>query len=281
MKKTISKVIAVLIAFVMIATLSACGSNSDYDSYATAYRKVTAEGGMDVDLNVKLTMDNTEKNASGNLKVDNSGENTILYLTMDVDGESFTQFSDGEYMYTDARGSKIKFPLGEQNERTKGEDDPEPTEENAGAPSFDTTSFLKDFASFLEAGKIKELGILEPIDSAAISKTEKDGNVYTLTVSDKLTTHYLNTLSSTVMSNEEESVEVKDLKDFSYKATVENDYVKALNIDGSMTVVVPASISSTGKEESYDLSVSIEASFNNPGQKVSITLPDTSAYKES
>ena len=283
MKRNTCKAIAILMTIALIAGLSACGgggSTSDYDAYATAYRRVTAEGGMDVDLSVKLNMNGTDKEASGNFKVDNSGDNTILYLSLDIDGEHTTQFSDGVNMYTDARGQKVRYPLGEKQERVKEKDDPQPTEENAGAPTFDTNSFLKEFASFLEAGKIKELGLLEPLNSAAVSKTTREGNDYTLTVSDAITTRYLNTLASNVMADEEETVEVKDLKDFTYKATVENDYVTKLNCTGSMTVLIPASISDTGAEASYDLTIDLTASFNNPGQAVTITLPSTDGYVE-
>lgn len=281
MKRNICTAIAILMVIAMVAGLSACGgSSSDYEAYAAAYRKVTAEGGMDVDLNVKLNMNGTDKEATGNFKVDNSGDNTILYLSLDIDGEKTTQFSDGVNMYTDARGKKVKFPLGEKQNRTKQQDDPQPTEENAGAPTFDTDKFLSEFASFLEAGKIKDLGLLEPLNSAAVSKTTHEGNDYTLSVSDAITTRYLNTLASNVMADEAESVEVKDLKNFTYKATVENEFVTKLNCSGSMTVVIPASISDTGAEASYDLTIDLTASFNNPGQAVTIDLPATDGYAE-
>lgn len=284
MKKNICKAVAILMAVAMVMGLSACGSGADYDAYAAAYKKVKAEGGMDVDLKATLTMDGTDKEATGNFKVDMSdAEKTILFLTVDMDGDEITQFSDGEYLYTDARGSKTKFKLGEKSQqegaRTKGEDDPEPTEENAAAPEFNSESFLEEFASFLEAGKIQELGLLDPIAKAAVTETTCEGNVYTLKVNNQITEKYLNTLSQSVMADEDETVEVKDLKDFVYTATVENDFVTGFTCSGSMTVIVPASISSSGEETSYDLTLNISATFNNPGEKVTISLPSTDGYE--
>ena len=287
MKKTMCKAIALLMTAGLVLGLAACGGGGDYDAYAAAYNRVTAEGGMDVDLSASLTMDGTTKTAEGNFKVDNSGDKTILYLTADMDGETITQFSDGEYLYTDAHGQKTKYTLGEKQsqERTKDNDQmkdsqDKPADAQEGdAPTFNTESFLQDFASFLEAGKIQEMGLLSPITKAAVTKTTKDGDVYTLEVSNAITEKYLNTLASNVMADEEETVTVKDMKNFTYKATVEGDYVTALTCGGDMTVDVPASINSTGEAGTYELSVSITATFNNPGSAVTISLPSTDGYE--
>ena len=135
-----------------ILLMTSLASANDFDVYTNAYRSVTANGGFDADLVADFTLDGVEKEATGNFKVDNSGEKTLLYLEVDLDGETVTQFSDGEFLYVDARGEKSKYPLGEKQGQEDSRKEPEKEgEEEKSAPTFDTDQFLQEFASCLEA----------------------------------------------------------------------------------------------------------------------------------
>ena len=263
-------------AFALLMTCTA--SANAFDTYTNAYRSVTANGGFDADLDAVFTMDGTEAEATGNFKVDNSGENTLLYLEVEVNDETVTQFSDGEYLYVDARGEKSKYPLGEKQGQEQSRKEPEMEgKEEQSAPTFDTTQFLEEFASCLEAGKIQEMGLLSPLDKSIVSDTSVDGNTYSLTVSPLVLVRMESVLASSI-NMEDDSVEVKDLKNFTYDAVIEDNLVTSITYGGTMTVNVGEAVSGTGSDESYDLDITITATFNNPGEAVSTELPDTSGY---
>lgn len=244
-----------------------------FTTYTEAFNKVKANGGFDADLSAQLTMDGTTTNATGNFKVDDSGDSTLLLLNATVDGETMTQFSDGEYLYVESRDQKTKYPLGEKQEETPTGNEP------SDAPEFSVNDFLKEFASFIEAGKMQEMGLLEPLPSNYVSDTKADGNVYHLTVKDQVLTRLQDTLSGTI-AVDGESVTAEDLKDVTYDATIEDGYVTGLTVGGTMTVTVPAAVSGDSADQTYPLDITITAKFNNPGNAVSITLPSTDGFAE-
>lgn len=274
MKKKFAKFAAV--AALTSLLLTACGGD-DYGSYASAYNKVSENGGMDADIEMSVKMDGTTTKSNGNFKLDTSGDNSKLYYEMKVDGSTITQFSDGKYLYTDANGEKTKYSL---NSKHSGENSEKSGRKDA-AQTFDTSAFLSEFSSCLEAGKIKEMGLLSPVQKTAITKiSEKDG-VYTLEFSDKVVQTYLNTMIANETKNTSgDSLKIDEMKDFSYKATVKKDVVTGVTYSGKIIVNVPASLMSSGKDESYDLEFTIKVSFNDPGSAVSVEVPSTDDYKE-
>lgn len=261
-----------VMACLLLAGCSGGSSVDPFTTYTEAFNKVKSNGGFDADLSAQLTMDGVTTSAAGNFKVDDSGDNTILYLTATVDGETMTQFSDGEYLYVESHDAKVKYPLGEKPEEDSNEELP------TDAPEFSVNDFLKEFASFLEAGKMQELGLLEPLQSNFVSETKVDGNVYHLTVKDQVLSRMQDTLSDTI-AVDGESVTAKDLKDVTYDVTIEDGYVTSLAVGGTMTVTVPAAVSGESADQTYPLGISITAKFNNPGEAVSITLPSTDGFE--
>lgn len=260
--------------------LTACGGGNDYSSYASAYNKVTANGGMDADIAVTLNMDGTTTKSSGNFKLDTSDGNNILYYEMTVDGSKITQFSDGEYLYTDANGQKTKYALNTKPSASSNKDKTEQKDADTGT-GFNTEAFLSEFSSFLEAGKIKELGLLSPIDNAAVTKvSEKDG-VYTLEFSDNLVKKYLNLMiENETQSSDGATLQIDEMKDFTYKATVKKDVVTGVEYSGTIVVNVPGSLMASGSDASYDMDFTIKVTFVNPGDAVSVTIPSTDDYQE-
>ena len=283
MKKTvITKCIITTVLSAGMIFLCACGglSGDAYEEYAIAYGRVRANNGFDADLTADLTMDGEKVEATGNFKVDDSGDSTLLYLTVDVDGETMTQFSDGEYLYTDAKDNKTKYPLGEKPSEESGNEMMPEEVQNGELPEFDTDSFLEEFASFLEAGKINELGLLSAIPKAGVNSTTKDGDTYTLEINEDVLEKYLEELSASVTGSDDgDSVEVSNLKDFTYTATISDDYISDVSYKGTMDVKVPGSLMTDGTEADYSMDFVIKAHFNDPGSKVTIELPDTSEYE--
>lgn len=285
MKRKILKSAAALIVGAVLILTAGCGGDA-FDTYTTAYRNVMAKKGFDADLEGTFSMDGETKTVSGNFKVDDSGDKTILLLQVGLDGENITQFSDGEYLYTDARGTKTKNKLGEKSSQEDSRQDPEggpnggpdggPGEQKSG-PEFTVSDFLEEFASCMEAGKIKELGLLSPLEKNYVAKTTVNGNKYNLAVSDAVLSKVLEILSSSINMGGD-SVTLSDLRDFNYEAVVEDKFVTSVTYSGKMTATVPASVSGTGEEKAYDLDMTIKATFNDPGSQVTITLPSTEGF---
>lgn len=272
-----TKIIASILATVLAAsTLTACGGGSEYNGYASAYNKVTANGGMEAKFDVDLTMDGEKVESEGDFKLDTSGDANILYYEMTTGENDIIQFSDGEYIYTDMGDSKSMYKLG-----TKPSGGDSGKEETKGSTEgFSTNAFLNEFSSFLEAGKIKELGLLSPIEKAAISSIKKEGDTYVLTFSDALVKKYLNTLVQNETGKDaDETIQIDELNDFTYKATEKDGMLTGVQYTGVLKVNVPGSLLD-GEDKTYDLDMDINITFVNPGEKVSIELPSTDGFTE-
>ncbi|MGN1136550.1 MAG: hypothetical protein ACI4SF_10060 [Oscillospiraceae bacterium] len=285
MKKFTVKAFSAAAAAVMAMTmLTSCGS-SDYSSYASAYKKVTANGGMNADFALTLKMDGVTTESDGNFKLDTSDGNNILYYTMKVDGEDIIQFSDGSYIYTESEGHKTKYALNSKPSASAEKDNVQQKDAQAsGDGTFNSTEFLKEFSSFLEAGKIKELGLLSPIEQGAIKSIKAEGSsdsqTFTLEFSENLVKKYLNIMieNETGKSNGE-TLSIDEMTDFSYVAQTQNGVVTGTVYSGVIKVTVPASLMSTGEQTTYDMDFCIDIDFVDPGSKVSVSLPSTDGFE--
>lgn len=273
MKKNIFKCMTAILTTCTV--LTACSGSGDYSTYANAYNKVTASGGMEANFQLTLKMDGVTKNSNGNFKLDTSSGKSILYYELDVDGAKITQFSDGDYIYTDADGHKTKFAL---NSKPTAPGDSKEAEHKDNTGTFDTESFLSEFSSFLEAGKIRELGLLSPIEKNAVNNVSFSDNVYTLTFSDSLVKNYLNIIIANQTKGAGDNLKIDELKDLTYKATVSGDIVTDVQYTGVMSVHVPGSITADGNDADYSMDMDIRISFVNPGSAVNVTLPSTDGF---
>ena len=269
MRKAIS-LLAVLVLSMLL--LTACVDH--YSDYAGAYNKVTAKGGLDADLTATLTMDGSTVNCSGNFKVDTT--KNIMYYTLTTGDDVITQYSDGTYLYTEQDGHKIRYSLNAKPEQNNAQDKKDKKETTGSV--FNTSEFLKEFSSFLEAGKIREMGLFTPIAKAAVNKTEKSGDVYTLKVSETLVKQFLNTLAQNETGTGD-TVQITKLENFGYSATVKDGIVTGVVYTGTVSVKVPASLMSSGAETVYSLDFNIKTSFNNPGTAVTIDIPSAEGYE--
>ncbi|MGN0643300.1 MAG: hypothetical protein ACI4JJ_09130 [Huintestinicola sp.] len=275
MKKFIAGLVSVSLSCML---LTGCGGG-DYEKYASAYKKVSAEGGMEANIGLTLTMDGVTTETDGLFKLDTSDGKNILYYEMNVDGNTVTQFSDGDYIYTESDGHKTRYALNSKPAASSDRD--EAKKKDSGSDStFNTEEFLSEFSSFLEAGKIKELGLLSPIERAAITEISCSGDVYTLSFSDNLVKKYLNIIiANETQSTDGDTLVIDELNNFTNKVTVTNDIVTAAEYSGTMKVTVPASLMASGTETTYDMDLDINISFVNPGSAVEVTLPSTDGYE--
>lgn len=259
-------------------TLASCSGDA-YGSYAAAYKKVSANGGMCAEFDLTLEMDGVTTETEGTFSLDTSDGKNILYYEMEVDGSEIIQFSDGEYLYTETDGHKIKYAL--NSKPTASSDKEEAVQKNDSDSVFDTEQFLSEFSSFLEAGKIKELGLLSPIEKAAVTDVSVENNVYTLSFSDKLVQKYLNIMiANETQSTDGDTLNINELKNFRYTATVSGDIVTDVVYSGVITVDVPASLMTSGEAASYEMELEIAITFVNPGEAVEVEIPSTDGYEE-
>lgn len=273
---------SIILTAAVALSLSGCGNSADYGKYSSAYKKVTANGGMEAKFTVNLKMDGETSDSTGTFKLDTSDGNNILYYEMTVDGNKITQFSDGEYLYTENDGHKTKYAL--NSKPSASSDKPEAQAKDSGS-EFNTENFLNDFSGFLEAGKIKELGLLSPIEQAAVSsiKSETSGGktVYTLGFSESLVKKYLNIMIENQTSKSgSDALQIDELKDFTYTAEEKDGIITGTNYSGVLKVKVPASLMSSGNAAEYDMTLSIDIDFVNPGEAVSISIPSTDGYDQ-
>ncbi|MCR4791200.1 MAG: hypothetical protein K5871_00460 [Lachnospiraceae bacterium] len=251
--------------------LGGCGGDA-YSTYASAYNKVSAKGGINADIEATITLDDVEQEYEGNFKLDNTSN--TLYYEMTCNGETTTQFSDGEYLYTERGGEKIKYDL---NDKPDGEPQARDNAQGGEAPQFDAAEFLTEFSSFLEAGKIRELGLLNPLDKAAVTNVTVSGNQYTLEVSSTILKRFMNTMA-TNESGSGDAIEVTDLSNFTYVATIENGVVTGTHYSGEITIVVPGSLLASDDDEEYTIEFDIQITFRKPGTEVDVDIPDGDDY---
>ena len=276
MKKSyfFSKRIAMLLAIAMLCVmLTACGDA--YSEYASAYNKISANGGINADIKATMVMDGETRVYSGNFKVDN--KSNILYYEMTSDGQTTVQFSDGSYLYVQRGNEKIKYAL--NGEKPAGAQNQRGDAPGTAVPEFNTSDFLNEFASFLDAGKIRELGLLSAVEKAAVSKTTKNGDTYTLDVSESIVKKFINTLAVNQSGNSE-SVQVKDLQNFKYTVTVKDGIVTACVYSGDVVIGVPASLMADGNAKEYSMKLTINIDFVNPGTAVTVDIPATDEYQQ-
>lgn len=286
MKKFVLKAISTATAAVAAVTmLTACSGTNDYSNYASAYKKVTANGGMNADFDLTLKMDGVTTKSNGNFKLDTSGGNNILYYSMKTDGDEIIQFSDGSNIYTESDGHKTKYALNSKPSASGDKSEVKKKDEQSnGNGNFNSTEFLKEFSSFLEAGKIKEMGLLSPIEQAAIKSISADGSsgnqTFTLEFSESLVKKYLNIMiENQTGKSGSNALTIDEISNFSYKATSKDGVITGTVYSGVMKVTVPASLMSSGEQTNYDLDFTIDISFNDPGSSVSITLPSTDGFE--
>lgn len=273
------KIIAALTAAILaVGSLTACGGSDAYNDYAAAYNKVTAKGGMEAEFDVSLEMDGEKQNLDGDFKLDTSGTNAVLYYEMNTGDGQVIEFSDGEYMYVDMDDKKIKYSLSGTSISAEPET-AQDTKESEG--TFNTSAFLSQFSTFMEAGKIRQLGLLSPIEKAAVSKIEKSGDTYKLTFSDALVKKYLNILvQNETGKSADETIQINELKDFTYEATEKNGMISDIEYKGVLKVDIPGSLLTSGEDTTYDLDLDIKTKFVNPGEALSVELPSTDGFDE-
>ncbi len=265
--KSMRIIIPAVVLIIAIAAALFYFLSSPYSGYSGAFDKTMKAGSMEYELSVSITMDGKQATSAGNMKIRGIGSKVNFINIMNIDGKTITQFTDGDFIYMDDGVVKSKIKIGEK-----------PQQQERG--EFSAESYIQQFSSLLDAGKIKDLKIAEKIDQKIIQNIEKKSvggkTEYKVTVAPALVSDILN-----VIVNSEASGQANpecNMKSFTYGATVNSaGFVDSITYNADMDVKFPAALTG-GSDEAKNVQLTFSLVIVNPGTEVSFTLPDTNRF---
>lgn len=276
--KALRKLCTIGIAGVCVLTLGACGGKSAYSDYSSAYKKMSEPGSLDVKFALAVDDGSQTVNSSGDMKMNSSNE---VYYEMTINGKDIVQYVKDGQVHTIVDGDE---QLASTNDKDKGVQKPDAdnageSNEKTDSTGFNSEKFLEEFSGMLEAGKIKEMGVLDPIPQKYISEitSSKSGSdtVYTMTFPDEFLKTLLNAMISEQTEDSGTALSFDALKDFECVAKENSDgYLYAIEYKGYTTVTVPAEYVTSGSDETFDLNIDLNMEIQNPGTAVEVVIPE-------
>lgn len=253
MKKMV-KAAAILMSAVMMLSMAACAKKADpKEVFDTAVQKNAELTDMDMDTTMSMKMTQGEESVDMSMqmkaKMKNINTEQMQYLaesTTSVAGQSMdiNMFYTDGYYYMDMQGQKIKYAmdLNELMESVK--------------QSTESTNLTSD--------QMKELTM----------KEDGDNKILTFTAdAEKMDTYVKEVMSS--MGGQAAGLEDLEMtfKEASGEYTVNKDgYYTAMKMKMSIDMKMAG--------ETVSLDMDIDATVNNPGQAVELTLPAMEDYEE-
>ncbi|MDR1532982.1 MAG: hypothetical protein LBS62_12535 [Clostridiales bacterium] len=262
-------IIAAAVILVIVAAAVVYFTTSAYNGYSGAFDKSAKVNGTEYQTTVKVTVDGQVTTATGNFKIRDITSKVNFLNVMDINGTRVTQFTDGEYIYTDDGQARTKFKIGEKVQQTQKE---------PGA--FDLENYIQEFSGLLDASKIKDLKIAEKLDQRIIEKITKrsvaGGTEYDVTLAAQL----VNDIFKSIVNSEAQGgVNPEcELKSFAYTAAVNGaNYIGGITYKADMDVTFPTALTGGG-DETKSIQLELNLAVVNPGTPASFTLPDTSGF---
>jgi hypothetical protein len=275
MKRKTMLVAGVVVVVAVVAVLLVSYLTNPYSGYERAYDKLFKTGSMELNLTADVKLDSKDIKATGNMKTQNANGLVKFIYKLNANNQDITMFSDGTNVYKEAEGQKTMMKAGSkpaQGERAK----------------FDMAMFENQFATMIEAGKLKDIQLLEKVTENLATKvnTEKtaDGKRYEIILSDTLATKVFQSLVNEQVDKNMGAATDKPkftLNSFKYYAT-ENagGYLSGINYLADVVAVMPASLTGESADKTIKMNIDIKMEVVNPGQAVAVTLPDTAGYVE-
>jgi hypothetical protein len=185
---------------------------------------------------------------------------------MRIGGQTVTQFSDGQFIYTDNGETKNKIRMGQPPDARREKED----------TAFSYEAYINEFSSLLDAGMIRQLNAMEPVAERYVDKitSTKIGNDRRLEVAllpqavDELISVFLReNLTNQALAP---TVSVKEVV---YTTTVNaNGFVSEIGFNVALDVTAP------GESNAHGATVEFKINPANPGQAVSFNLPDIEGF---
>jgi hypothetical protein len=266
-----SKPVIIIIAVIVVAAAAAIiyFTSSPYTGYSSAFDKTSKINGTEYETAMKMTVDGQTTTATGSFKIRDITSKVNFVNVMNIDGAQVTQFTDGDYIYTDDGQAKTKFKIGEQVQQTQKE-----------PGRFSIDDYVQEFSGLLDASKIRDLKIVDKLDQKIIEKITKQsvngGTEYNITLAAQL----VNDLFKSIVNSEAQGGVNPDcvLKNFTYTATANgSNYIDGVAYKVDMDVTFPADLTG-GDAETKNVQLELDMKVVNPGTPADFTLPDTSGY---
>ena len=276
--KKLKKSLSLIFLGVCVFMLSACGNNNGYSSYSKAYQKMAQTGSLNVKFDLSVDDGSKTVKSTGNMKMNSNNE---VYYEMEINGQDIMQYVTNGEVHTFVNGEEQVASISNTDQGTEradqngGQGKPNEKTDNTG---FNSERFLEEFSGMLEAGKIKEMGVLDPIPQNYISSisSSKSGSdtVYTMTFPEQFLKTLLNTMIKEQVQSSGGTLSFDTLKDFECIAKENSDgYLYAIEYKGYTTVTVPGDYTSSGQEETFDLHIDLKMEIQNPGTAVEVVIP--------
>lgn len=253
MKKIRQMAAAVMAGAMLAAAVTGCAGKQDpKEVYDAAVAKNAALESVDVDADMKigLTMgeENMEVEVATNIKADQSDKEHLKYLTTASttrQGQSIetTAFYTDGYYYMDAAGQKLKYPM-DVEEMIKTIED-----------SVGTAEMTSDS---MESIELKEDG---------------DNRILTFTADPEKMSGYLDEVMGSLGDMGALGDVNMTIDSASGEYTINKDgYYTDMKMDMAITMEAAGS--------TMNMTIGMTGSYNNPGQAVEVTIPDTEGYTE-
>lgn len=272
--KNLKKLCAVTLMGTSLFVLAGWGSNKAYSDYTEAYKKTSQAGSLNVDFDLTVENGSESVESTGNMKVNAQNE---LYYEMTINGRDIVQYVQDDEVHTLVDGEEQTASIKDTDQGVE-RGNPEDNKEKEDGSGFNSSRFLEEFSGMLEAGKIKEMGVLDPIPQNYIKdiSSSKSGSdtVYTMTFPEEFLETLLDTMAKEQMNTSGDSLSFDELKDFECIAKENSDgYLYGIEYKGYTTVTVPASYTESGSEESFDLHMDLQMEIIDPGTAVEVVIP--------
>ncbi len=263
---------------ILMLNLASCGGKNAYGEYNEAYKKTASVGSLNVEFDLSVDKGDETVESEGNMKMNNAGD---VYYEMKINGKDILQYVQNGEVHTFVDGEEQVTSTEDKNNGTQkadpngGEGQPNAKEDGT---AFESEKFLEEFSGMLEAGKIKEMGILDPIPSKYIRSIEKtvDGSdtVYTMTFPDEFLQRLLDAMIDEQVSSDG-GLTFSNLKDFTCITKANSDgFMNYIEYKGYTTVTVPAKYMTSGEDEVFDLHIELSVNIINPGVAAEVVIPE-------
>lgn len=277
--KKFKKLCAMILVGGCLMSMSACGGGDAYSGYNSAYKKMSETGSLNVLFSLEVDDGTQTMSSTGNMKMNSQNE---VYYEMTINGKDIMQYVQNGEVHTFVDGEEQIASTNNTNqgpERANPEGGQGEPNEKTDSTGFNSEKFLEEFSSILEAGKIKEMGVMDPISKNYISKitSSESGSdtIYTMTFPDEFLRVLLNKMVKEQVQTSGGTLSFDSLKDFECIAKENSSgYLYSIEYKGYTTVTVPGDYTNSGSEESFDLYIDLVMEIQNPGTAVEVVIPE-------
>ena len=258
------KIYALLVAVMLMVSMTACSKGgdvkADLDKIQQASAKSTEQNAMDAKVSMVMKAEADGETIEIPITMDmkmkalDTAPQMYIAMNMEAEGESIdiAYFNDEEYLYMEVMGIMMKCPLPE------GYFDSENFMGNTAEDLADTSNLSEELVKSLKT---------ESVDG---------GTKYTIAFKD-------DQLSKILQDEDGALSEFADLAGTDMSGVTVDDITETVvvNNDGYMTqLAMTFKMAVKSGSESGTMDISMTLDVNNPGQDVTITLPDTSSAME-